>query len=52
MKKEKITLDNIKEDLEFFADLNMSKKAGVYVALLILAFILAFMAGISLRDFL
>lgn len=52
MKKEKITLDNIKEDLEFFADLNMSKKAGVYVALLILAFILAFIAGMIVRSFL
>lgn len=52
MKKEKITLDNIKEDLEYFAYLNMSKKAGVYVALLILAFILAFIAGMIVRSFL
>lgn len=52
MKKEKITLDNIKEDLEYFAYLNMSKKAGLYVALLILAFILAFIAGMIVRSFL
>lgn len=52
MKKEKITLDNIKEDLEYFAYLNMSKKAGVYVALLILAFILAFIAGMIVESFL
>lgn len=51
MKKEKITLDNIKEDLEYFAYLNMSKKAGVYVALLILAFILAFIAGMIVKSF-
>jgi len=51
LKKEKITLDNIKEDLEYFAYLNMSKKAGVYVALLILAFILAFIAGMIVKSF-
>lgn len=53
MKKEKITLDNIKEDLEFFADLNMSRKPGTLVVLLLtLAFILAFMAGMIVRSFL
>lgn len=53
MKKEKITLDNIKEDLEFFADLNMSRKPGTLVVLLLtLTFILAFMAGMIVRSFL
>lgn len=52
MKKEKITLDNIKEDLEFFADLNMSRKPGTLVALLILAVILAFIAGMIVKSFL
>lgn len=53
MKKEKITLDNIKEDLEFFADLNMSRKPGTLVVMLLtLAFILAFMAGMIVESFL